>query len=223
MHSERNPRSSAAGGFPPKLGRDAEPIIGLSDNRERSSSPVESALLGKIGEGALLWATHAEEMFLFPSQFAFQIGGKIVRWGSESLKRGLGASRPYRLKCGETAIEGEIVKREILQTIANEHTERDYEIEVECLEFTCLCPQRPDQPDFATFKITYVPNQTLIELKSLKLYLMSFRNDEIYHEAATNEILEDLVAAGQPRRMRVVGYWNIRGGIRTTVTVQYKG
>ena len=114
------------------------------------------------------------------------------------------------------------MKREILQTIPNRYPERDYEIEVECLEFTCLCPQRPDQPDFATFRITYVPDHTLIELKSLKLYLMSFRNDEIYHEAATNQILEDLVAASQPRRMEIVGYWNIRGGIRTAVTAQYE-
>lgn len=113
------------------------------------------------------------------------------------------------------------MKQEILQIIANEYPERDYEIEVECPEFTCLCPQRPDQPDFATFKISYVPDQALIELKSLKLYLGRFRNEEIYHEAATNQILEDLVAVSRPRRMKVVGYWNIRGGIRTTVTAEY--
>lgn len=113
------------------------------------------------------------------------------------------------------------MKPEILQTISNPFPQRDYEIEVECAEFTCLCPQRPDQPDFATFKITYVPDRTLIELKSLKFYLVSYRNDEIYHEAATNQVLEDLVAACHPRRMRIVGNWNIRGGIRTTVTVEY--
>lgn len=118
-------------------------------------------------------------------------------------------------------IEGVEVKRELLQTIANQFPQRDYQIEVECLEFTCLCPQRPDQPDFATFKISYVPDQALIELKSLKLYLVSYRNEEIYHEAATNQILEDLVAVSRPRGMKVLGYWNIRGGIRTTVTAEY--
>ena len=113
------------------------------------------------------------------------------------------------------------LKREILKTIANEYPGRDYELEVECTEFTCLCPERPDQPDFATFRISYVTDQALIELKSLKLYLVSYRNDEIYHETATNQILEDLVAACRPRRMKIVGCWNIRGGIRTTVTVEY--
>jgi 7-cyano-7-deazaguanine reductase len=120
------------------------------------------------------------------------------------------------------APRGKDVKREMLQTIANHHPERDYEIEMECLEFTCLCPKRPDQPDFATITITYVPDESLIELKSLKLYLVSYRSDEIYHEAATNQILEDLAAACLPRRMRIVGHWSIRGGIRTTVTAQYE-
>ena len=113
------------------------------------------------------------------------------------------------------------MKRGTLQTIVNQFPGRDYEIEVECPEFTCLCPQKPDQPDFATLKISYVPDQALIELKSLKLYLVSYRNDEIYHEAATNQILEDLVAACQPRRMKIVGHWNIRGGIRTIITAEY--
>ena len=108
-----------------------------------------------------------------------------------------------------------------LKTFPNPKPGRDYEISFECPEFTCLCPMT-GQPDFATIRIRYVPADLCVELKSLKLYLMSFRNDEIYHEAATNEILEDLVAASQPRRMRVVGYWNIRGGIRTTVTAQYE-
>ena len=123
--------------------------------------------------------------------------------------------------CSERMQRGRDLKREILQSIANQYPERDYEIVVECLEFTCLCPQKPDQPDFATFQISYVPNQLLIELKSLKLYLVSYRNDEIYHEAATNRILEDLVAAGQPRWMKIVGYWNVRGGMRTTVIAEY--
>jgi 7-cyano-7-deazaguanine reductase len=113
-------------------------------------------------------------------------------------------------------------RRGPLETIPNPFPERDYEIEVECTEFTCLCPEKPDQPDFATFKILYVPDRSLIELKSLKLYLTSYRNREIYHEAATNQILEDLVAACQPRRMTIVGNWNIRGGIRTRVTAEYR-
>ena len=95
--------------------------------------------------------------------------------------------------------------------------ERDYEINMECPEFTCVCP-RTGQPDFATIRIRYVPDQLCVELKSLKLYLWSYRDEGAFHEAVINKILDDLVQACQPRKMTVVGDFNVRGGIHTTVT-----
>ena len=108
----------------------------------------------------------------------------------------------------------------ILESFDNPNPERDYEIEFDCPEFTCLCPLT-GQPDFAKFSITYVPNQLCVELKSLKLYLWSFRNEGAFHEKVTNQILDDLVAAVKPRLMDVSGEWFVRGGITTNVTVSY--
>jgi 7-cyano-7-deazaguanine reductase len=108
-----------------------------------------------------------------------------------------------------------------LQTFPNPEPGRDYSIDFVCPEFTCLCP-RTGQPDFATIAISYVPDRTCVELKSLKLYLWSFRNEGHYHEAVTNRILDDLVAAVRPRRMRVVGDFNVRGGIHTVVTAEHE-
>lgn len=107
-----------------------------------------------------------------------------------------------------------------LETIPNPEPSRDYEIRLECPEFTCLCP-RTDQPDFATFTITYVPDQLCVELKALKLYLWSFRDEGHFHEAVTNRVLDDLVAALHPRRVRVEGAFNVRGGIRTVITAEH--
>lgn len=107
-----------------------------------------------------------------------------------------------------------------LQTFPNPRPGRSYEIAFECPEFTCLCP-RTGQPDFATIRINYVPDQTCVELKSLKLYLWSFRNEGAFHEAVTNQILDDLVAAIAPRQMTVVGDFWVRGGIRTVVTARH--
>ncbi len=111
---------------------------------------------------------------------------------------------------------------EILETIPNENNKRDYEVEITAPEFTCLCPDKRDQPDFATITITYAPHKKLIELKSLKYYLGRYRNEEIYHEEATNRILEDLLKVLKPRYIKVVGDWNIRGGIKTVVKVEYQ-
>ncbi len=108
----------------------------------------------------------------------------------------------------------------ILESFDNPNPERDYEIEFDCPEFTCLCPLT-GQPDFAKFRITYVPGQHCVELKSLKLYLWSYRNEGAFHEKVTNQILDDLVAAVKPRLMDVSGEWFIRGGITTNVTVSY--
>ena len=107
-----------------------------------------------------------------------------------------------------------------LQTFPNPNPDRDYVIFLECPEFTCLCPMT-GQPDFATFEIQYIPDKLCIELKSLKLYLWSYRNEGAYHEAVTNKLLSDLVAACQPRWMEVKGIFNVRGGIETTVTATH--
>jgi len=109
-----------------------------------------------------------------------------------------------------------------LETFANPKSERDYEIRFECPEFTCLCP-RTGQPDFATFTISYVPDKLCVELKSLKLYLWSFRDEGHFHEDVTNRILDDLVAAISPRKMQITGDFRVRGGIHTVVTADHEG
>jgi 7-cyano-7-deazaguanine reductase len=108
-----------------------------------------------------------------------------------------------------------------LETFGNPRPERDYEIHMECPEFTCICP-RTGQPDFATIRIDYVPDKLCVELKSLKLYLWSYRDEGTFHEAVVNRILDDLVQACRPRKMTVTGDFNVRGGIRTTITVEYQ-
>ncbi len=107
-----------------------------------------------------------------------------------------------------------------LIALPNPHPDRDYEVEFSTDEFTCVCPMT-GQPDFATIRITFVPGQHLVELKSLKLYLWSFRQEGHFHEDVTNIILNDLVAVLKPRRMTVVGEFNIRGGIGTVVKAGY--
>jgi 7-cyano-7-deazaguanine reductase len=107
-----------------------------------------------------------------------------------------------------------------LQTFANPAPHRDYEIAFESAEFTCVCPMT-GQPDFATIRIRYVPDQTCVELKSLKLYLWSFRQEGHFHEAVTNRICDDLVRLLAPRRLTVEGAFNIRGGISTTVVASH--
>lgn len=108
-----------------------------------------------------------------------------------------------------------------LETVANPKPGRSYEVQIECPEFTCLCP-RTGQPDFATIRVRYVPNELCVELKSLKLYLWSFRDQGAFHEAVTNQILDDLVAALRPRSMIVEGDFNVRGGIHTVVEASYE-
>ena len=108
-----------------------------------------------------------------------------------------------------------------LVTVPNPHPDRDYEVSMVADEFTCVCPMT-GQPDFATIRIRYMPDQQLVELKSLKLYLWSYRNEGTFHEAVINQILDDLVQACRPRKMTVVGDFNVRGGIHTTVKVEYR-
>ncbi len=103
-----------------------------------------------------------------------------------------------------------------LEVVPNPHPDRDYEVALEIPEFTCLCP-RTGQPDFATFRITYVPDRSLVELKSIKLYIWSYRNEGAFHEDVTNRILNDFVAVAGPRWIEVVGDFTVRGGIKTVV------
>jgi 7-cyano-7-deazaguanine reductase len=108
-----------------------------------------------------------------------------------------------------------------LEIFANPSPERDYTIRMTIPEFSCLCP-KTGQPDFATIKLEYVPAERCIELKSLKLYIWSFRSRGAFHEAVTNEILTHLVAATAPRFMRVLAEFNVRGGIYTTVIAEHR-
>ena len=107
-----------------------------------------------------------------------------------------------------------------LETFPNPNPGRDYEIRLEAPEFTCLCP-KTGQPDFATLRVRYVPDQHCVELKSLKLYLWSFRDEGAFHEAVTNRILDDLVVALAPRRLSVEADFLVRGGIHTVVEVHH--
>lgn len=108
-----------------------------------------------------------------------------------------------------------------LETFANPQPGRDYTIRMRATEFTCVCP-KTGQPDFATLHLDYVPERTCIELKSLKLYLWSYRDQGAFHEAVTNRILNDLVAATKPRFMRLTAEWYVRGGIYTTVVAEHR-
>jgi 7-cyano-7-deazaguanine reductase len=123
---------------------------------------------------------------------------------------------------------------EILETFANPYADRDYEIHMDCNEFTSLCPLGGIEsdaeelaqltggaPDFGIIRITYVPAAVCLELKSLKLYLWSFRNDGIFYERAVNRILDDLTVASKPKWMKVVGDFNLRGGIKSVITATY--
>ncbi len=108
-----------------------------------------------------------------------------------------------------------------LETFPNPATHRDFLIHMEIPEFTCLCP-KTGQPDFATLILDYIPEKSCVELKSLKLYIWSFRNEGCFHEAVTNEILDDLVKALKPRFMRLTAKFFVRGGIFTNVVAEYR-
>jgi 7-cyano-7-deazaguanine reductase len=108
-----------------------------------------------------------------------------------------------------------------LETFPNPAPERDYAINIEVPEFTCLCP-KTGQPDFATLLLEYVPDELCVELKALKLYIWSYRDQGAFHEAVTNRILDDLVSATAPRFMRLTARFNVRGGIYTHVVVEHR-
>src|SRR3954462_8358326 len=108
-----------------------------------------------------------------------------------------------------------------LETFRNPTPERDYRIRMDIPEFTCLCP-KTGQPDFATLLLEYVPDRACVELKSLKLYVWSYRDEGAFHEAVTNQILDDLVRATAPRYMRLEARFNVRGGIYTSVVAEHR-
>lgn len=109
----------------------------------------------------------------------------------------------------------------LLEAFPNQFPDREYEIEIVCPEFTAVCP-KTGQPDFGTIIINYVPGQTCIELKSLKLYLFAFRDRGIFYEHSVNTILDDLVAACSPRKMTVIGDFRPRGGITSKITARFE-
>ena len=108
-----------------------------------------------------------------------------------------------------------------LETFENPNQTRDFHIQMEIPEFTCLCP-KTGQPDFAVIYLDYIPDTLCVELKSLKLYMWSFRDEGCFHEAVTNRILDDLVAATQPKFMRVTAKFNVRGGVFTNVVAEHR-
>ena len=108
-----------------------------------------------------------------------------------------------------------------LETFPNPRPGRDYEIDITCPEFTAICPIT-GQPDFATIHVVYVPDERCVELKSLKLYFWSFRNEGHFHEDVTNRILDDLVETLAPRRLEVTGDFNVRGGLKTIVRARWE-
>ena len=113
-----------------------------------------------------------------------------------------------------------MIAESTLLAVDNDNAQRDYEIDFTIPEFTCLCP-RSNFPDFATIRIRYIPDQKLVELKSLKLYINKFRDQELFHETAVNRILDDLVSLLDPRSIEVVGDFNVRGNIKTVVTARH--
>ena len=114
----------------------------------------------------------------------------------------------------------QMIAESTLEAVENDNPQRDYEIDFTIPEFTCLCP-RSNFPDFATIRIKYVPDRKLVELKSLKLYINKFRDQEMFHETAVNRILDDLVGLLDPRYIEVVGDFNVRGNIKTVVTARH--
>lgn len=108
-----------------------------------------------------------------------------------------------------------------LETFDNPHSGRDYSIRIHTPEFTCLCP-KTGQPDFATINLEYIADKKCVELKSFKLYIWAFRDEGAFHEDVTNQILNDLVAATEPRFMRITAEFNVRGGVYTTVVAEHR-
>lgn len=127
-----------------------------------------------------------------------------------------------RKKPGYEGLQEDVrkLKTPKIEVWQNKYPDKDYTIDIDIGEFTCMCP-KTGLPDFANIHIEYIPDKTCLELKSLKLYMIFYRDIGIFHEHAVNKMLDDLVKACQPRRMHVTGEFNARGGIKTTVTAEY--
>ena len=108
-----------------------------------------------------------------------------------------------------------------LEIVDNQYNDRNYEVKINIPEFNCICP-RTALPDFATIKITYIPKNWIVELKSLKLYIVKYRNEGIFHEHVTNRIMDDFIKASNPKKINVFGDFNPRGGIKTTINTSKK-
>jgi 7-cyano-7-deazaguanine reductase len=130
-------------------------------------------------------------------------------------------SKQPKMLVGERMAGSRSAPSKALDAFPNPNPERDFQIHMQIPEFTCLCPLT-GQPDFASFTLDYVPDQRCVELKSLKMYMWSYRNEGAFHEKVTNTILEDLVKAVSPRYMRLIAHWNVRGGIYTNVVVEHR-
>ncbi len=148
------------------------------------------------------------------------VRGMKAAGAGASAAGGAGMTAGERARRAEAASAAAAPRAEIVATFPNPKPERDYVIDIEAPEWTALCPIT-GQPDFATIRISYVPDRRCLELKSFKLYIHSFRNRGVFHEAVTNEILDHLVASCRPRRMRVVGDFRVRGGVKTIVTAEH--
>ena len=137
------------------------------------------------------------------------------RSAAKSLKQNSAIAKLTKLGDKPTALPAKS-----LEVFPNPQSRRDFLIHMQIPEFTCLCP-KTGQPDFATLYLDYIPDRACVELKSLKLYLWSFRNDGIFYERAVNRILDDLVAACRPKHIKVVGDFNVRGGLKSIITAQW--
>jgi 7-cyano-7-deazaguanine reductase len=140
---------------------------------------------------------------------------------SDALRRAKPAASSAVIDAASTGVDTMTNMTSTLETFPNPRPERDYEIEIRCPEFTSVCP-KTGLPDFGEILIRYVPDGACIELKALKYYLLGYRNQGIFYEAATNKILDDLVAACRPRSMTVTGAFSARGGITATVRAEFK-
>ncbi len=180
-------------------GAGRERLLAPNNRGEPSCSAVSTA-----GLGATHFLNHADEerIIALLLQDAEDAATLLVAKGES-------------VRYGEQQIESAR-----LEAVPNPKPERDYRIDCTCPEFTTLCP-RSGFPDFATIRISYVPDQSIVELKSLKLYLNRYRNEYTFHEAAVNTILDDLVVAIQPRWMQVVGDFGVRGNIKTVITATH--
>ncbi len=128
--------------------------------------------------------------------------------------------RPHQMSA-KIHPESDHAAGDLLEVFDNPNPDRDYTIRINIPEFTCLCP-KTGQPDFATLDLEYIPDQRCIELKSLKLYVWSFRSVGAFHEAVTNRMLDDLARAVQPRYMRLSAQFNVRGGLGTTIVAEHR-